>query len=139
MIAGPTADRAPAQRPAGVDPLTVAARYTAALDARDDEALRDLYEPDALTWHNTDGQEQTLEQNLAVLTGLRRAVPDLGLADVRVSATADGFVQQHTITGTARGGPLALASCLVVRLSAAGRIARIEEYLDSGGLRPLRG
>ena len=42
------------------------------------------------------------------------------------------------MTGTAPGGPLLLRSCVVVDLSAAAKVARATEYLDSAALAVLR-
>lgn len=119
---------------AAPDALTVAGLYTAAVNGGDVEALRALHEPDARIWHNTDGTTQTVDQNMAVLAWLRRTMPDLALADVRPLATAEGFVQRHTIVGTAHGHAVAVPTCLVVDLSPAGRIRVVEEYLDSASL-----
>jgi ketosteroid isomerase-like protein len=120
------------------DALAVAELYTAAVNGGDAEALRALHEPDARIWHNTDGATQTVGQNMAVLAWLRRIMPDLALADVRRLATAEGFVQRHTVVGTAHGSPVAVPTCLVVELSPAGRIRLVEEYLDSAGLAALQ-
>ena len=52
--------------------------------------------------------------------------------------TEDGFVQRHRMRGVLPGGEeLVVASCLVVTLSDAGRIVRVEEYLDSAALAEL--
>jgi ketosteroid isomerase-like protein len=56
-----------------------------------------------------------------------------------VTTTATGFVWQAVLTGTAPGGPLRAHTCMVVTLSASGRVIRTEEYLDSTALAPLSG
>lgn len=58
---------------------------------------RALHAPDTVVWHNTDGVEQTAEENLAVLQWVidnpRRARYD----DVKWLTFDDGFVQQHVL------------------------------------------
>lgn len=118
--------------------LELASRYSAAVASGDADAMRELHEPDAGIWHNTDGRAQTVEENIRVSRWLRRKVPDLAFTDVRHTPTGDGFVLRHRMAGTLPGGGrLDLVSCLVVAVSGQGRIARVEEYLDGASLAPL--
>jgi ketosteroid isomerase-like protein len=114
----------------------VAQRYADAVDRADDAALRALHTPDARIWHNTDGLEQTLEENLKVGAWLRRKAADLAFTEVRITLTADGFVRRHRMTGTGPGGAFDVPSCLVVTVEG-DRISRVEEYIDSAGLAPI--
>lgn len=123
---------------AGAEHLAVAARFAAATARADDDALLDVYEPDAQIWHNTDGTAQTPRENVALSRWVRARIPDLAFTEVHHVATADGFVQRHRMTGTAPGGPVDLRTCLVAVVSANGRISRLEEYLDSAALAALR-
>jgi ketosteroid isomerase-like protein len=118
--------------------LAVAAAYRAATEANDAPALRALHEPDARTWHNVDGMEVSVDDSARTLAWLHERVPDLGLHDVRLLPTADGFVARWTMVGTAPGGPLRLHSCVVAELSPDGRVARAAEYIDSAALAVLR-
>jgi ketosteroid isomerase-like protein len=109
----------------------VAEHLFAAIEAGDLEAVRDLYAPDAVIWHNTDGTEQTVEQNLRVLRWVVDHLADRRYEEVRRSATTTGFVQQHVLRCTrADGVRVEVPACLVVTV-AGGRITRLEEYLDS--------
>jgi uncharacterized protein len=120
--------------------LSVAARYAEATAAGDTEALRDLYEPDAVVWHNFDGRVRSKEHSLMVRRWMNDNLGDLGFEDVRHTATPTGFVTQQVVTATGAGGERArVASCLVVTLSPAYRIRRVDEYLDSAQLGPLAG
>lgn len=49
------------------DVLGVAERFFRAVEAGDVEAIRAIYAPDARIWHNHDGVEQTVDENLRVL------------------------------------------------------------------------
>jgi hypothetical protein len=48
-------------------------RFFTALEAGDIEALREIYAPEALIWHNDDLLEQSVDDNLTVLAGLHLA------------------------------------------------------------------
>jgi ketosteroid isomerase-like protein len=97
-----------------------------------------LYTADATKWHNTDEATEPVirpgdEERIALLL---RAVPDLSCEDIRVDAWNDGFVIRYVLTGTADGTPLRVPACIVATVRE-GRIARLEEYLDSAQSAPL--
>jgi len=116
------------------DPASLAERLFAAVAAGDVDTVRGLYAPDAVIWHNYDGMEQTVEENLATLAWMARALREFRYTEVRRGLTTDGFVQQHVITATNRAGDaVAVPACLVATV-ADGRITRIDEYVDSVGV-----
>ena len=107
-------------------------RFFAALEDGDIAALREIYAPDAVIWHNDDLIEQPVDENLKVLQGLHRAVSGLHYEIIRRVPAPDGVLQQHVLRGRLRSGAeveLHAAMYLQVR---DGHITRIEEYLDSG-------
>jgi ketosteroid isomerase-like protein len=109
----------------------VAERFFAAIAAGDAEAAGALYAPDAEIWHNTDGITMRPEDNLKTLAWMGRNLPDLQYTQVRRSATADGFVQQHVLVATNRAGQrIEVPACIVIVIED-GRITRLDEYLDS--------
>lgn len=115
----------------------VADRLFGAIEAGDLEAVRALYAPDAVIWHNTDGREQTVEQNLRVLRWVVDHLADRRYEEVRRAPTATGFVQQHVLRCTRAGGErVEVPACLVVTVDE-GRITRLEEYLDSAHIARL--
>jgi len=117
--------------------LDLAERLFAAIVAGDVEAVRDIYSPDARVWHNFDGVEQTVDENLRVLRWLVRNVSNLRYEEIRRRRIEDGFVQQHVLRGTSRGGrPLELAACMICTVKD-GHITRLEEYFDPAQLEPL--
>jgi ketosteroid isomerase-like protein len=117
--------------------LAVAAAYAEATRRGDVDAIAALSEPDATVWHAYDDAVVTLEQSARTLRWLHGRVDDLDWVDVATTPTAHGFVWQAIIVGTAPGGSLRVHTCAVVSLSAAGRVARTEEYLDAAGLAVL--
>jgi ketosteroid isomerase-like protein len=113
-------------------------RFFAAIEAGDIAAVREIYAPDALIWHNDDLIEQPVEENLKVLQGLHRAVSGLHYEIIRRAPAPDGVLQQHVLRGRLQNGAeveLHAAMYLQVR---DGRITRIEEYLDSGKRAAIR-
>ena len=79
------------------DFVDFAKRFVGAIQAGDTEAVRACYAPDAKIWHNNDGVEQTVDQNMKVLDWFIRALPDRNYRVLRVEALPDGFLQQHDV------------------------------------------
>jgi len=128
-----------------MDPESIsdlAERFFAAISRGDLAEVEACYTPDATIWHNYDQIDQARADNLKVLGWLVRTLPDVAYTEVRRSVVDDGFVQQHVLRATAPGGPLVVPA--MMRIACAEhdgelRIARIEEYLDTGQLAVLRG
>jgi len=117
----------------------IADRLFAAIQAGDLDAVRSLYAPDAVIWHNTDGSEQTPDENLRVLRWVVEHLADRRYEEVRRSPTPTGFVQQHVLRCTREDGTrVEIPACIVVTC-AEGRITRLAEYLDSGHVARLTG
>ena len=109
----------------------------AAIPATDVDALRQIYAPDVVIWHNFDQVEQRLDDNLKVMRWMGKVMPDMSYDDVRRQSTPTGYVQQHILRGTAPDGTaLAMPACLVVTIEDE-RITRLDEYLDPAAAAPL--
>ena len=118
--------------------LALAKRFFDAIEKGDIDAVRAIYAPDAVIWHNNDGLATSREDNLKVLTGFIKAVPTRHYIDRQVGAFDGGFVQQHLLKGKlANGKDLALACCIVCQVKD-GRITRLDEYFDSAALEVFR-
>jgi ketosteroid isomerase-like protein len=117
--------------------LEVAERLIAAITAGDIEMVRRVYAPDCVIWHNNDGLEQSVDDNLTVLRWVVRHIANLRYEEIRRQRTETGFVEQHVLRGTAPNGQeLAIPACLVCTVKD-GRITRLDEYLDAAHLAPL--
>jgi ketosteroid isomerase-like protein len=117
----------------------VADEFFAAIERGDIDAVSALYEPDATIWHNTDQYPQPVAENLAVLAWMGEHLRGLHYAVTRRTVAGDALFQQHVLTATTEAGEaLVLPAILRLEISAAGRVAQIEEYLDSAQLAPLR-
>lgn len=111
--------------------LRVAAAYADATRAGDLAALEALTEDDAVVWHNFDDAIMSAAASRKTLAWIHKRVVDVTWEDVATLPTPEGYVWRSTLTGTAPGGPLRASTCVVVTLSDAGKVARIDEYLDS--------
>ena len=116
---------------AGAGALEVADRLFRAIEAGQVDVVGEIYTADAVIWHNHDDVEQTPEENLRTLRWLVDNLAGVRYTDIRRSATAAGFVQQHVLCVTNRAGTdVEIPACIVATVED-GRITRLEEYLDS--------
>ncbi|MDP3746861.1 MAG: nuclear transport factor 2 family protein [Phenylobacterium sp.] len=118
--------------------LDFAERFVDAIQSGDTDTVRACYAPDAKLWHNSDGIEQTVDQNMKVLDWFIRTLPDRNYRVLRREALHDGFLQQHVLEATLPdGSKWAMDACVVVRIEN-GVITRLDEYLDSAKSAALR-
>ncbi|MBK9544437.1 MAG: nuclear transport factor 2 family protein [Dehalococcoidia bacterium] len=112
--------------------------FFAAISRGDIDAVRAIYAPDAVIWHNDEKAEQTPDRNLKVLGWVTRNIKDMRYEEVRRHETPTGFVEQHVLRGVApNGAPLEIPACIVCEVRD-GRITRLDEYLDSAQTAALR-
>lgn len=119
------------------DPIAIAEVLIGAIVAGNPEALRDVYVPEARIWHNNDGKEQSVDENLATLRWVVSNIRDLRYEEITRERTESGFLQRHVMRGIApSGAPLEVRACLIGKV-VDGRIVHLAEYLDTGHLKPL--
>jgi ketosteroid isomerase-like protein len=112
----------------------IAERLFAAIESGDIEAVRGLYSPDVIIWHNTDGAEQTRDDNVRTLAWMAANLPGCRYTQVRRSLTVDGFVQQHVLVARNRAGEIVEVPACIVATVTDGVISRLDEYLDSAAI-----
>lgn len=119
----------------------IADRLFTAIERGDVDAVREVYAPDVVVWHNHDGIEETREQNLVVLSWVVANLTDRAYEEVRRQPTPTGFVQQHVLRFTrADGSRQEIPACIVVTCDLdAGLITRLDEYLDSAHIARITG
>lgn len=112
--------------------LTLAERFSTAVDHRDLLALDALLDEQAVVWHNIDQKAHGKSATLDGIRAFNAAVHASRYRNIRRSAMPDGVVQQHDLEVTfAAGRPArSIAVCIVFRMKE-GRIVRLDEYLDS--------
>ena len=117
--------------------IALAERFMRALEANDVDTIRACYAPDAAIWHNFDGETQTVEQNMRTLGWVDKKLKNRRYEIVARQIFPGGYVQQHVLNGTlADGTAFRMPACVVVSVEN-GRIAKLEEYLDSAHVEPL--
>ncbi|HWA63256.1 MAG TPA: nuclear transport factor 2 family protein [Caulobacteraceae bacterium] len=120
------------------DIRALAKRFFDAVEQGDIATLYDCYAPDARIWHNTDGAEQTRDENAATLKGFVGRIRERVYANRRLEVFDGGFVQQHELHGVrADGVRLVLPACIVCAVKD-GRITRLDEYFDSARVAEFR-
>jgi ketosteroid isomerase-like protein len=113
-------------------------RLMAAIERSDTKNAAACYAPDARIWHNFDGVEQSVDENMRSLGWMDKRLSGRKYEIVARHAFAGGFVQQHVLTGTLNNGePFRMPACIVVTLKD-GLIARLDEYLDTAHTKALR-
>ncbi len=118
-------------------PIDLASRFTAAVEAADEDALRACLSPDLVVWHNNGNVTHELEQVVRMLLWVNRRVDGLHYDDVVRQTTERGYVQQHALRGTLPdGAALVVHACLVVTVDG-DRITRIDEYIDEADVHGL--
>jgi ketosteroid isomerase-like protein len=115
----------------------VADRFFAAIERGDVHAVAALYTEDVTVWHNYDQLNQTKAESLRTLGWIASRFGPLRYVDVRRTEVADGFWQQHVTELTSRGEVFRIPAALRVYCHA-GRIVRIEEYVDPAPFARLR-
>jgi ketosteroid isomerase-like protein len=107
----------------------------AAANGRLDE-IRRAYSPDAVIWHNVNGREESLEENMRAFAVLAAKISDLRYTKLRLRPFDGGFLQQHTLVGRVGDKKLTLDACLVFTVRD-GKLRRCEEYFDGAQLSRL--
>ena len=119
------------------DMIELARRFVGAIERGDVDEVRACYHSDARVWHNNDGIEQTVDENMKVLAWMARTLATRRYRVIRLEALPDGFLQQHVLEADLPGGGTwSLDACVVVRVLD-GLIVRLDEYLDSGQVAKL--
>lgn len=119
-----------------MDGQTIANTLMRAVTTGDIELAQSLYAEDACLWQNLSGREVDRARALRTIQWLHTTVKGLAYEDVRITTTPTGFVQQHTMVGEGPGGPVRIPAVMVATI-VDGKIARVDEYMDSAHLRPL--
>lgn len=117
--------------------LTLGERYMQAVTDCDLDAVQAIYAPDARIWHNFDQAEQSVDDNLKTLQWIHGKLSNIQYEIVRREPIPGGYYQQHVLRGKLESGEdFAMPACAIVKVEN-GRIASLDEYLDTAHTRPL--
>ncbi len=103
--------------------------YTA-LSRKDLQGAVACCSPEAVFWHNFDGVEQTLEQAAQGWQGLFTGFAENRIDTVQWDRIPGGLVQRHRFLLRGSDGVLKAKPCCIFVSFEAGRISRLEEYID---------
>ena len=109
-----------------------------AIEDGDAGAVEALWDDDVLVWKSAEPEEQAKKRALRVIgwfmdvtTARRYEILDRQFFD-------GGFVQQHVLHATGKGGgSISLRVCIVIKVGARGLITKIDEYFNPADLEPL--
>jgi len=122
-----------------LDTIEFARHFCRCIQEGDIDAVRECYAGDAKIWHNFDGVEQTVDENMRVLEWMKRQAKSRVYEISRLELIRGGYVQQHVLRMiTQKNEVLAMPACLFVTVED-GKIKRLEEYLDPRQADGLRG
>jgi ketosteroid isomerase-like protein len=116
--------------------IEVAQALFSAFADGDADAVRGLCAPDMRAYQNH-GPAMNIDQLLEFSLAVHRIVDNFRYEDAIRSATAGGFVEEHSVQGILPdGSELRLAACVVAELRA-GKVSELREYLDASAARGL--
>ncbi|MFT4767856.1 MAG: ketosteroid isomerase-like protein [Glaciecola sp.] len=103
----------------------------------DEDRVRSLCAPEIKAWQNNN-PPMDLDTLLGFSHAVLEVVKDFRYEEVRRSATATGFVEEHRVRGTLPDySKLDLAVCVVADIRD-GKIYSLREYLDTSAATELR-
>lgn len=122
--------------------IDAANRLFAAIERSDIAAVDAMWSDDIAVWRVGSRRDddkaramRVIDWFIGVTTQRRYEILDRQLFE---DGSARGFVQQHVLHATGRGGQsISLRVCIVIRLGADGLIVRIDEYFDPAEIAPL--
>lgn len=116
----------------------VANRLFDAIERSDRAAIADLWAEDVRVWHSGDPRDNERARALRVIEWFINATAERHYEILERRFFDGGFVQQHIVHATGRGGAeIVLRVCIVIKVGADGLITRIDEYFDPKDIAPL--
>ncbi|TGD71270.1 hypothetical protein E4634_18525 [Mangrovimicrobium sediminis] len=112
-------------------------RFYAALARKDLASALACCTENACFWHNFDDVEQNLEQAARGWQALFDGFTENRIDKVRRDPIPGGLVQRHRFLLRAADGVLKARPCCIFVSFSAGRIARLDEYIDLSGALPV--
>jgi ketosteroid isomerase-like protein len=116
----------------------LATRLFDAIEHGDVEGVAGCYAPELVVWHNFDDLEQPRADNLKTLAGMIERISTRRYENRRLDVFDGGFVQQHVLTGVRKDGVRVRMPGVLVGRVRDGKIARLDEYLDSAHVAAFR-
>lgn len=120
------------------DLRSTADRLFTAIEKGDFTAVEALWDDDVLVWKSAEPEEQAKNRALRVIGWFIGSTTERRYEILDRQFFDGGFVQQHILHATAKGGgSISLRVCLVIKVGTNGLITKIDEYFDPVELEPL--
>jgi ketosteroid isomerase-like protein len=117
---------------------SVADRLFSAIEAGDVAAVAAMWSEDVAVWLAGDERPSVKARAMKVIEWFVNATAERHYDVLDRQFFPGGFVQQHLLSGTTRGGnPYSLRVGIIIRVGRDALITRIDEYLDPADLAPL--
>jgi uncharacterized protein len=111
--------------------LDVAQRLFDSIESKAVDAVAALYADDVQVWHNFTNAVQSKTDNLKTLGGLTKNVAHIRYDVQERVLLGDRVMQRHLLRCRVDGGEeVVIPACIFVTVRA-GKITRIDEYLDT--------
>lgn len=108
-----------------------------AIENADPEALNKLYTETAVLWTNMSQRTTKARQVASLLPMMAKGLPARRYTNRRMQPCDGGFIHRHTIESVRPDGSIASVECCAIVLVEAGKVSRIDEYLDSRQLKAV--
>lgn len=108
------------------------------IQTRDISGLAALYHDDIAIWHNFTNRAQSKAENLQALGALIKAVAEIRYEVLERHELGNRVIQRHNLHCTTPGGGKFAIPASIYFTIEDGKIRRIEEYLDTAQVNPLR-
>ena len=118
--------------------LDLAQKYMDCLGNRDVTGARACLHPGARIWHNYDGLEQSVDENMATFEFLLQKSTSLSYDIHRMEEIKGGYLQRHTLKITSIAGDELSSEAIAMICVEGVKITRIEEFLDPSPFMVLR-
>lgn len=118
--------------------LELARKYMDCLGRGDVAGARSCLHPDARVWHNYDGAEQSVDENMATLEFLLKKSTSLSYDIHRMEEIEGGYLQRHTLKITSTAGDKLSSEAIAIISVNGDKITYIEEFIDPAPFAPLR-
>lgn len=117
-------------------------RLFAAIERSDSAAVQSMWSDDIAVWragaHRDPLKADDKSRALRVIDWFITATTERHYEILDRRYFEGGFVQQHILHATGRGGQsVSMRVCIVIRVGPHGRIERIDEYFDPADIAPL--
>jgi len=117
----------------------LANRFMDSVVTRDLDAMRALLDDEAVFWTNVTRVDTDKETRLARIALEFRTFEEFAFEEPRIDELPSGFVIRARAKGSLPGGTTFEFPICIVADTKAGRIRRLEEYLDAAPVAPILG